>query len=359
MWTPGKPSPVRTGRSPGADEVVAGQADHGPRRGDDTARARPSEQPGRRGSRRRGSCRCPPPARFPHDWNGFARHPVGDGPSVSPTAGPPAPAARSCASPRPASGPPRSTCAWATRWSSTTPCATVRSTSSPPSPANATKPCTPTSPTATPLGPCPRPATSSSPRLTPASPTRPSATPSPSLSTAQRWRPVPSRTRSTSPTPSCHPPTPRRTHRHLPPLLLRRGRRQVTAGPVRLHRPHHGLLRPRRRHGTRPLAAGLTTALGVPVTAAQRPDGQADGPVSVDLNLASASPADLLSALASVSGYSDAGFERASRRRSPRPPPRKPDSCTGSPRTSCCATSRWLLCGRATGTPCGRPACTT
>ncbi|WP_432846074.1 ABC transporter substrate-binding protein [Amycolatopsis sp. CA-161197] len=59
---------------------------------------------------------------------------------------------------------------------------------------------------------------------------------------------------------------------------------------------------------TRPLATGVATALGVPVTAAQRPNGRVDGPSTVDLNLASASPADLLTTLASASGYSDPGF---------------------------------------------------
>ncbi|MGW4487898.1 ABC transporter substrate-binding protein [Amycolatopsis sp. NPDC004368] len=61
---------------------------------------------------------------------------------------------------------------------------------------------------------------------------------------------------------------------------------------------------------TRPLASGLAATLGVPVTAAQRPTGQALGLSTVDLKPASASPADLLSTLASAAGYTDDGFRQ-------------------------------------------------
>ncbi|MFI5613771.1 ABC transporter substrate-binding protein [Amycolatopsis sp. NPDC051903] len=61
---------------------------------------------------------------------------------------------------------------------------------------------------------------------------------------------------------------------------------------------------------TRPLAAGASSALGVPVTAVPRPPDGPAGPSTVDLKLATASPADLLTALASAAGYTDDGFRQ-------------------------------------------------
>ncbi len=60
---------------------------------------------------------------------------------------------------------------------------------------------------------------------------------------------------------------------------------------------------------TRPLADGLHQALGVSVTAQANPaGGSLDGPSTLDVKLATASPYELLSALATASGYADDVF---------------------------------------------------
>ncbi|HEY3708186.1 MAG TPA: ABC transporter substrate-binding protein [Amycolatopsis sp.] len=57
------------------------------------------------------------------------------------------------------------------------------------------------------------------------------------------------------------------------------------------------------------LAAGLGGTLGVPVTAQPRPsDGPLDNPSTVDLKASTPSPAELLTDLAAASGYADPGF---------------------------------------------------
>ncbi|GAA3548794.1 ABC transporter substrate-binding protein [Amycolatopsis ultiminotia] len=60
---------------------------------------------------------------------------------------------------------------------------------------------------------------------------------------------------------------------------------------------------------TRTLAAGLSGALGVGVTARPQPSGgPADGPSTVELKPGSPSPADVLGELAAAAGYTDPGF---------------------------------------------------
>ncbi|WP_328450575.1 peptide ABC transporter substrate-binding protein [Amycolatopsis sp. NBC_00438] len=61
---------------------------------------------------------------------------------------------------------------------------------------------------------------------------------------------------------------------------------------------------------TRTLVVGLHKALDVSVTAQARPAGQLDGPSTLDVKLATPSPYELLSALAEASGYRDENFRQ-------------------------------------------------
>ncbi|UOZ06734.1 ABC transporter substrate-binding protein [Amycolatopsis sp. WQ 127309] len=61
---------------------------------------------------------------------------------------------------------------------------------------------------------------------------------------------------------------------------------------------------------TRTLVVGLHKALDVSVTAQARPAGPLDGPSTLDVKLATPSPYELLSALAEASGYTDEVFHQ-------------------------------------------------
>ncbi|WP_326959127.1 ABC transporter substrate-binding protein [Amycolatopsis sp. NBC_01286] len=61
---------------------------------------------------------------------------------------------------------------------------------------------------------------------------------------------------------------------------------------------------------TRTLVVGLHKALDVSVTAQARPAGPLDGPSTLDVKLATPSPYELLSALAEASGYTDEVFRQ-------------------------------------------------
>ncbi|SFW72036.1 peptide ABC transporter substrate-binding protein [Amycolatopsis australiensis] len=61
---------------------------------------------------------------------------------------------------------------------------------------------------------------------------------------------------------------------------------------------------------TRALVVGLHKALDVSVTAQAKPAGTPDGPSTVDVRLATASPYELLSRLAAESGYTDEVFQQ-------------------------------------------------
>ncbi|WP_328644270.1 ABC transporter substrate-binding protein [Amycolatopsis sp. NBC_00348] len=61
---------------------------------------------------------------------------------------------------------------------------------------------------------------------------------------------------------------------------------------------------------TRTLVVGLHKALDVSVTAQARPAGPLDGPSTLDIKLATPSPYELLSALAEASGYTDEVFRQ-------------------------------------------------
>lgn len=61
---------------------------------------------------------------------------------------------------------------------------------------------------------------------------------------------------------------------------------------------------------TRSLAVGLHGSLGISVTAQAKPSGPPDGPSTVDLKPATASPYELLSDLADAAGYTDEVFRQ-------------------------------------------------